>query len=177
VARDKFLNPWWLPRLLSMAGPSLRISEKGLTWTATSDTERGKADFLRVKSIRLKRGLISTQIVVQTSGSADAPSRKSRASLRYEFSGYRGSEAEFFVEEANARLASILLDSLAPATSQALVDWDRPRGKDQFMTLPQHRQWLEKFEDLADQVGRASRLIQWSSRVLTECPASRRDPQ
>jgi DNA helicase-4 len=152
VARDKFLNPWWLPRLLSMAGPSLRISEKGLTWTATSDTERGKADFLRVKSIRLKRGLISTQIVVQTSGSADGPSRKSRASLRYEFSGYRGSEAEFFVEEANARLASILLDSLAPATSQALVDWDRPRGKDQFMTLPQHRQWLEKFEDLADQV-------------------------
>jgi DNA helicase-4 len=135
-----------------MAGPSLRISEKGLSWAATSDTDRGKADFLMVKSIRLKRGLISTQIVVQASGAAAAPSRKSRASLRYEFSGYRGSEAQSFVEEANARLASILLDSLAPAISQALVDWDQPRGKDQFMTLPRHRQWLEEFEDLADQV-------------------------
>lgn len=135
-----------------MAGPSLRIGEKGLTWTSTSETERGKADFSKVKSIRAKRGLISTKIVVQAIGSADAPSRDARSSLRYEFAGYRGSEAESFVEEANARLASILLNSLGPTVSHALESWDRPRGKDQFMTLPQHRQWLEEFEDLADQV-------------------------
>ena len=168
MARDKFLNPWWLLRLLSMAGPSLRIGEKGLTWTSTSDTERGKAEFSRVKSIRIKRGLISTQIIVQISGSADAPSREARAGLRYEFSGYRGSEAESFVEEANARLASILLDSLTPTISQALVDWDQPRGKDQFMTLPQHRQWLEEFEDLADQVDAVFKLPKGVGRIPAE---------
>lgn len=158
MARDNFLDPWWLPRLLSIAGPSLRIGEKALSWTSTSDTERGKADLSSVKSIRIKRGLISTQIIVHTGGSADASSHATRAGLRYEFSGYRGSEAEAFVEAANTRLAVILLDSLASIVDQALGSWDRPRGKDQFMTLPQHREWQEEFEDLAEQVDNVFRL-------------------
>jgi DNA helicase-4 len=151
-----------------MAGPSLRIGEKGLTWASTSETERGKADFSKVKSIRMKRGLISTKIVVQTIGSADASSRDARSSLRYEFAGYRKSEAESFVEEANARLASILLNSLGPTVSHALESWDRPRGKDQFMTLPQHRHWLEEFEDLADQVDAVFKLPKGAGRIPAE---------
>lgn len=58
MSRDRYLSSWWLPRLLSQSGPELRIGEKGLAWSETSDTAKGTTNFSKVKGVTLKRGIL-----------------------------------------------------------------------------------------------------------------------
>ena len=62
MSRDRYLSSWWLPRLLSQSGPELRIGEKGLAWSETSDTAKGTTIFARVKGVTLKRGMLRSTV-------------------------------------------------------------------------------------------------------------------
>jgi hypothetical protein len=50
LLRDRYLNSWWLPRLLSQSGPELSIGEKGLASSETSDTAKGTTPLKRERS-------------------------------------------------------------------------------------------------------------------------------
>ena len=158
MSRDRYLSSWWLPRLLSQSGPELRIGEKGLAWSETSDTAKGTTNFSKVKGVTLKRGILWSTVRLDTTSEAKGEAQGSRKSERYEFTGYRNADAEAFVDEANSRLAKILFEALEPIVRGALLEWERPRGKDQFLSLPLYRQWRGEYSGLADQVASLAKL-------------------
>jgi DNA helicase-4 len=94
--------------------------------------------------------------------------KASRKSERREFTGYRNTEAEAFVDEANSRLANILMETLAPIVRQALFEWEQPRGKDQFLTKPLYRQWREDCIATAGKVAVLTKLKLEPSAVTGE---------
>jgi DNA helicase-4 len=155
---DRHLNSWWLPRLLRQSGPELRVGEKGLTWTATSTAAQGAADFSNVTTVKLERGLLWSTIVVDTASDSKNESRSSSKGKRHEFTGYRYSAAEGFVDEANNHLAKLLLKALAPMVQTALLEWDRPKGKDQFLSVHLFRTWRDAYSNAADRVASLATL-------------------
>lgn len=61
------------------------------------------------------------------------------------FSGYRNHKAQEFVAEAQRYFVADLLDQMDSKIKSAMTEWHLPLGKDQYLTLPLYRSWLEKF--------------------------------
>ena len=114
------MSAWWLPRLLGMGGPSLRLDDSGLTFLGTgSNTKGGFRDDVLV-SATAGNGFLWTSVTVGMRP-IPTPVRGVAETKRHRFGGFKRADAERFVAEAQRYIALRFLEQRSEEVRQALV--------------------------------------------------------